>query len=86
MNVATDTLATADALEAAGLDADTARATARAIDTGCTAAVHGLVTQDGLRAELKALETRLVLWGAGIVLGGSALVLSGVGVLLRLIL
>ncbi len=86
MSTATDTLATAEALEGAGLDADTAKATARAIDTGCAAAVEGLVTQDGLRAELKALETRLVLWGAGIVLGGSALVLSGVGVLLRLAL
>lgn len=85
MSTATDTLATADALEKAGLDADTARATARAIETSCTTAVQGLVTQDGLRAELKALETRLVLWGAGIVLGGTALVLSGVGVLLRLV-
>ena len=43
------------------------------------------MTRDGLRAELKALETRLVLWGAGIVLGGTALVLSGVGVLLRFV-
>lgn len=43
-------------------------------------------TQDGLRAELKALETRLILWGAGIALGGSAAVLSGVGVFLRFVL
>lgn len=85
MGAATDTLGTADALEGAGLDADTAKATARAIETGCASAVEGLVTRDGLRAELKALETRLVLWGAGIVLGGTALVLSGVGVLLRLV-
>ena len=85
MGAATDRLGTADALEGAGLDTGTAKATARAIETGCAAAVEGLVTQDGLRAELKVLETRLVLWGAGIVLGGAALVLSGVGVLLRLV-
>ncbi len=66
MTSATDTLATADALEADGVDARTARATARAIETGCAAAVERTVTKEALRAELKAMEVRLILYGLSI--------------------
>ncbi len=64
MTSATDTLASAEALEEAGVTRRQAAAHARVIDSACAAAISDLPT----KADLKALEVRLLLYGVS--LGG----------------
>ena len=59
MAATTDTLTSAQLLEEAGMPRRQAAAQARAIDLGCAEAVLNLPT----KADLKALEVRLLLYG-----------------------
>lgn len=79
-----DTLATARALEEAGMDAAQAEAVTGAIGVAIGSA--DTVTRADLDAALSALEVRLVKWAVGIALASVALLVTAGGVLLPLLL
>lgn len=62
MAMVPDTLTSAELLEEAGVPRRQAAAQARAIDLGCAEAVSDLPT----KADLKALEVRLLLYGVSL--------------------
>ncbi len=75
MTTATDTLASAETLQEAGVPSRQAAAHSRVVEAACAGAVDGLATRADLKAtkaelqaDLKSLEVRLVLYGVS--LGG----------------
>ena len=63
MTMATDMLTSAQLLEEAGVPRRQAAAHARAIERACAAAIAGLPSRAVLKADLRALEVRVVLYG-----------------------
>lgn len=85
-----DSLATARALEQAGMDPAHAEAVTEAIGGAVSSAAT--VTRADLdalradvRADLSALEVRLIRWAIGSALGTAALTVAAVGLLFRLL-
>ncbi len=84
-----DSLATARALERAGMDPAHAEAVTEAIGgavggTGAVTRADLDAAMAALRADLAALEVRLIRWAIGSVLATAALTVAAVGLLLRL--
>ena len=62
----TDTLSSAETLVEAGVPRRQAVAHARVVDAACSAAIADLPTRAVLRADLRALEVRLLLYGVSL--------------------